>query len=153
MSERPKSRLVSAGPRAKRVKMGGASRLVSAGPRAKRVKLGGALLTRYNKGGQLRPRQSAQYPNSALFETRGGNILGDFVKDMIFDKAAPAKYLNKFVHFTNQLKGGSGFVNSGGAAHNPWVSHCKRFAKAHRISYGEALHAARPSYRGGRGAH
>lgn len=32
---------------------------------------------------------------------------------------------------------------------SPWISHVKRYAKAHGMSYGEAMSAARSSYRGG----
>jgi len=31
---------------------------------------------------------------------------------------------------------------------NPWVAHVKRYAAAHRVPYGVAMHEARASYRG-----
>lgn len=34
------------------------------------------------------------------------------------------------------------------AATNPWIKHCKAYAKAHGCSYGVAMKKARASYRG-----
>jgi len=42
--------------------------------------------------------------------------------------------------------GGASRRYRGGA--NPWITHVKRYAKAHRLSYGEAMKKARASYRG-----
>jgi len=161
MSERRQSRLVPVANRARRVKLG----------------TGGRLLTRFNRGGELRPRQSARYPHSSLYGVSGGGVVQDFVSDMIFGgPAAPAKYLNKLVQFSQRVPkalaalkgsgrragaihhwavprlGGTGYIASGGAA-NPWIAHVKRVAMAQGLPYGEAMQVARATYRGGRGAH
>lgn len=34
------------------------------------------------------------------------------------------------------------------AKHNPWVAHVKKYAKAHKMDYGEAMKKAKASYKG-----
>jgi len=100
-----------------------------------RIGVGGAMA-----GGRRRKRGGVGVGGRKR-KMHAGVLMDDYMHpDMYARHAGAGKKRGRGV------AGGASRRYRGGA--NPWIAHVKKFARAHGLSYGEAMKKARSSYRG-----
>jgi hypothetical protein len=124
----------------------------------KRKRKGGVLMNQAMHPDMYGSKRGAGVAGGRKRKRKGGVLMDDRMKpDMYGSKRGGASYMaNSVTGGRRRKRRGAGAVGGnkrmGGASPayrggaNPWITHVKKYAKAHKMTYGEAMKKAKASY-------